>query len=580
MSRFRTLACALALALIVPLTGWAQDAKPAAPQAAKAAAVKPYQVTAAKQPLVRKSAEAITAAQLKDYLSFIASDEMEGRNTPSRGLDTTAKFIATELSRWGVKPAGDDKTYFQKISLKKEKVTGTGSEVEIGGRKFTYGRDFLGMAPGGSASGAMVFAGDGWFVKEKNIDAYQGIDPKGKVVVLINQQMPAGMTQADVMKILMGGKRGEDWMDPTEYAFKKGAVGIVVIQSLLNQTNPDMLENIRKNAEEGTYIVEKFGREGGGIGVSKLPVVLANASLAQAIFAREKVNAQTVLMSFPGGTPVKPFEMAADKKISITVKTVSEPGSTQNVVGIIEGSDPTLKNEYVAFGAHYDHVGTGAPINGDSIRNGADDDGSGTVALLAMAEAMSKAPRHPKRSMLFVWHMGEEKGLWGSKYFANNPTVPIDKIVTQLNIDMIGRSRAANESDPRNKVTAGPNEVYVIGAKMMSDDLGAISDAVNASFLKMEFNLKYDDPKDPEKFFYRSDHIHYAVKDIPIIFYFTGTHADYHQPSDEVSKIDFPKFEKITRTIYATAWEIGELKARPKVNHPLPADVKANASMF
>ena len=152
--------------------------------------------------------------------------------------------------------------------------------------------------------------------------------------------------------------------------------------------------------------------------------------------------------------------------------------------------------------------------------------------------------------------------------------MPIEKIVAQLNIDMIGRTRAAGDSNPRNKDLSGPNEVYVIGSKMMSTELGALSEAVNDAFLKLSYNYKYDDPKDPERFFYRSDHIHYARKGVPIIFYFTGVHADYHQPSDEVSKIDFAKFEKITKSIYATFWEIADLKSRPKVDKELPAEAR------
>jgi Zn-dependent M28 family amino/carboxypeptidase len=139
---------------------------------------------------------------------------------------------------------------------------------------------------------------------------------------------------------------------------------------------------------------------------------------------------------------------------------------------------------------------------------------------------------------------------------------------------MIGRSKVEGDTNPRNKDLSGPNEVYVIGSKMMSTELGALSEAVNDAYMKMSFNYKYDDPKDPERFFYRSDHIQYARKNIPIIFYFTGVHADYHQVSDEVSRIDFPKFEKVTRTIYATLWEIAEMKARPKVDKELPAEAK------
>ena len=267
MKRMRISALALTLALVPSLCGWAQIAPAArtAPveSAAKAAAGKApaapaYVVSGIKQPAFRATADTITAAQLKDYLTFVASDEMEGRQTPSRGLDTTARFLATELSRAGVKPGGDDGTYFQKIVLKKEKVLPAGTEVELGGTKFTYGKDFLGSAPSGSVSGAMVFAGDGWFVKAKNIDPYQGIDPKGKIVIFTQGGLPSGLSQQEAMQILMGGKRGEDWMDPVAYAQKKGAVGIIVLQSLLAQANPEQMERTRKSVEDGNFTVEKL----------------------------------------------------------------------------------------------------------------------------------------------------------------------------------------------------------------------------------------------------------------------------------------------------------------------------------
>jgi hypothetical protein len=541
----------LSLLLVLPASNHAQSPN---------AGFKPTAVT---QPLVRKSADAITAAQLKDYLSFVASDAMEGRSTPSRGLDTTALFIGTLLDRWGVKPAGDGGTYFQRIVLQRQKVAPEGTEAVLGARTFQYGKDFLAGGAAGAASGPLIFGGDGWFIKAKNIDAYKGIDPAGKIVVLTAGGLPQGVTVKD----LMSGTRGEDWIEPMEYAKKKGAVGVVQLVPLLMQADPEQLDALRKRAEEGSYHPERLQPE-----QAALPAIAVLAKVAQAMFAREKPDAATILMSFPNGTPVKPFALAADKTFSFTVKTTSERADSQNVVATIEGSDPALKNEYVALGAHYDHLGTGNPVNGDTISNGADDDGSGTVALLSIAEALSRAPRHPKRSVLLVWHMGEEMGLWGSRYFTTFPTVPLDKVVAQLNIDMIGRSKPAGDADPRDKDLSGPNEVYVIGSKMMSTELGQLSEGVNDAYLKMSFNYKYDDPKDPERFFYRSDHINYARKNSPVIFYFTGEHADYHQRTDEVSKIDFAKYEKITRTIYGTLWEIGEMPKRPAVDKPLPAE--------
>jgi Zn-dependent M28 family amino/carboxypeptidase len=247
-------------------------------------------------------------------------------------------------------------------------------------------------------------------------------------------------------------------------------------------------------------------------------------------------------------------------------------------VAVFEGSDPMLKNEYVALGAHYDHVGVGIPVNGDAIYNGADDDGSGTTALLAMAEALAKARTRPKRSVLFVWHTGEERGLWGSRYFTSYPTLPLDKIVTQLNIDMIGRSRKEGDTDPRNSELTGPNEIYVIGSKMMSTDLGALVENVNKQYLNLTYDYRYDDPGDPNRFFFRSDHYNYARKGIPIAFFFDGEHADYHKPGDSVDKIDFQKMEKVTRTIYLTLWEVANRPTRPVVDRQLPLQITQERS--
>jgi Zn-dependent M28 family amino/carboxypeptidase len=190
-----------------------------------------------------------------------------------------------------------------------------------------------------------------------------------------------------------------------------------------------------------------------------------------------------------------------------------------------------------------------------------------------MAEAFAKLTPRPKRSLLFVWHAGEERGLWGSDYVTRFPPVPMEQIVTQLNIDMIGRSRKADDKKPENQELTGPDEVYVIGSKMMSSDLGDTSERVNKEYLNLQFNYKYDDPKDPNRFFFRSDHYNYARKGVPIIFYFSGVHEDYHKPTDSIEKIDFAKMEKVTRTVYAMALTLADAPARPRVDKKLPAEL-------
>ena len=237
---------------------------------------------------------------------------------------------------------------------------------------------------------------------------------------------------------------------------------------------------------------------------------------------------------------------------------------TQNVVAIIEGSDPVLKNEYVAIGAHIDHVGKGQG-EGDTIYNGADDDGSGTVSVLEIAHAFLTGAR-PKRSILLVWHCGEERGLWGSDYFTEHPTVALDKVVAQLNIDMIGRSRPAGDTKPENNMLTAADEIYVVGSRKLSTEFGDIMATTNKNLYKLRYNYHYDEPNDPENIYMRSDHYNYARKGIPIAFWFDGVHEDYHRPSDEVSKIDFAKMERISRTIYASAFVVANRTERPKMN--------------
>jgi len=516
----------------------------------------------------QRGVDMINAAQMRNYLSFIASDEMEGRDTPSRGLDITAKFLAMNLALWGLKPAGDNGTYFQKIALRRDGVDKEQTSASYNNQPLTLGEDYIPVGRGGEASGALVFAGNGWFFKAKDIDAYKGIDAKGKLAVIFTPPdgLPRGLSPTD-----LAGKRGEDWMDPAEYARKQGAVGIIIVPGF--QFLANWQRNFQRMTEGGATSVEKFQGSAAG---PPLPTIIASPRLANLLFQGERQNGTALFDAAGGNNLPASFDLNADKKISMKIVSKHNQLSTQNVIGVFEGSDPVLKDEYVAVGAHYDHVGIGPPVNGDTIYNGADDDGSGTTAVLAMAEALAKAPTKPKRSIIFIWHAGEEKGLWGSRYFVENPTIPLNKIITQLNIDMIGRSKQAGDTKPRNKELTGPNEIYVIGSKMMSTDLGALSEAVNKDYLNLSFNYRYDDPNDPNRFFFRSDHFNYARKGIPIIFYFDGEHEDYHRPGDSADKIDYEKMQKVTRTVYMTLWELASRPARPAVDKQLPKELAGN----
>jgi hypothetical protein len=512
-------------------------------------------------PKEREMAEAITASQLSSYLHFIASDALGGRDTPSQGLDVAAEFLRMNLEKWGFKPAGDNGSFFQKIALTRESLDPAQTTLEIGGQSYAYGEDFFRVSGTGTASGPIVFGKDGWMVKSKGIDAYAGVDVAGKIVVLYSptfspQTMiprPPGVTQDDLK-----GEVGVDWANPLAYAKAKGAAAVIVIAPPQLQAMWGQLGN---RLGRGGLYPEKLRDAPADAGPNP-PAFLASEKVGNAIFAGETGNK----------TAAAAFE--TKKTVKLSAATKKETLWTQNVVALWEGSDPALKSEMIAVGAHYDHDGTRPNAPGDDkIWNGADDDGSGTVAVLAIGEALAKAKTRPKRSVLLVWHAGEEKGLWGSDYFNRFPTVDIKKVVAQLNIDMIGRSKKPGDTNPKNKELTGENAIYVIGSEMMSSTLGAVTKGTNDAYLKMTYDYKYDDPADTNRFFFRSDHFHYAQNGIPIAFWFDGVHEDYHQPSDTADKIDYQKMEKVTRTIFLTMIELTDLRERPAVDKQLPPEL-------
>jgi hypothetical protein len=285
--------------------------------------------------------------------------------------------------------------------------------------------------------------------------------------------------------------------------------------------------------------------------------------------------------------PLPTFRLP-DVKITFNIAAEYDVVRTQlthNVVAVVEGTDPLLKNSYVAFGAHYDHLGYAeaeaaqngtrpAPAYGrvtpgagdDRIWNGADDDGSGTVALLALARAFAEGPR-PKRSLLFVWHAAEELGTYGSRYFTDYSTVPIDQIVAQLNIDMIGRNRDDKSSES--------NTVYLVGSDRISSELHAVSREANLALSPpMTLNYEMNDTSDPEQIYYRSDHYSYAAKGIPVIFFTTGLHPDYHTNTDDVSRILFDKMTRVVQLVYETGLRVANLDHPPLRDRKGPRAVK------
>jgi hypothetical protein len=491
-------------------------------------------------------AETITQTDLRAHLEFIASDELEGRDTPSRGLDLAGMYIVSHLQRWGVKPAGENGTYYQTLRFRTDAINAAESRIRIGGQSFEYGVGFVARPVAIDATAPLVYVGNGWSNPEKGIDPYAGLEVRGKVWVV-----QAGYPK-EVLEQGLEAAEAAGWRSPEQNAEEKGALAILRI-------DPSDMERIERIARAWSQRRTVEGLQS----VTMVPVIVASAPMLDALFAGEQVSAAELIRRAIDNDPAPSFALSPNKQIAITLRVQTRIDTARNVIGVIEGADPVLKREYVSIGAHLDHVGVSARGEGTNrIFNGADDNGSGSVALLEIAEAFATGPR-PKRSILLLWYAGEEKGLLGSRLFVERPTVPLENIVVNINMDMVGRSKQPGDTNPRNRELSGSNEVYVIGPKIASPDIGAILQRVNDQYLRMELNSMYDSLSHPEQLFFRSDHYSFVSKGIPGIFVFSGLHADYHQVTDTVEKIDFEKMARVARTVFGLAWELADAPERP-----------------
>jgi Zn-dependent M28 family amino/carboxypeptidase len=308
------------------------------------------------------------------------------------------------------------------------------------------------------------------------------------------------------------------------------------------------------------------------------------------LFQGEKLAGSQIFYGAGANTKQDSFELNARKKLDLKLAVKSEAGHGENVVAILEGSDPVLKNEYVVMSAHLDHIGLSQPQpSGHNVNNGADDDGSGTTGLMGIAHAYAQGAAkgiRPKRSIIFLWVGGEEKGLLGSQYFTEFPPVDLSKVVADLNMDMIGRTKTPTSVDTNTQhVLVDPGELLLIGPNISSDDLGKTIDSVNGGYQKLKMNHFYDVTKPDEthdnlgpqprgqRIFYRSDHYNFAKMGIPIAFFTTGLHVDYHQTTDTPDKIDYKAMQIISKTVSAVGWELANAPGRPKLNEKLPDEL-------
>lgn len=499
-----------------------------------------------------KYANLITTDLAKKHLSIIASDAFEGRETGKPGADMAAHYIANEFKTLGLTPIVNG-SYFFNVPLT-ENVFKVNS-FTANGKSLTNGTDFYATA---NSPAKTITASDiifiGYGISADNYDDLKGVDIAGKVVLVITDGEPYNQ---GISKIT-GTEKKSDW------ALKRGK-RLAFIQSkkpaLILAASPIVTANLKRfgaQIAQGRLSIKQV------IAAPVLPVVYSVTTdvADQILKSSGKSYAQMKALIDSTGMPQTQTIKA---NISTTYGTDAKDVKAVDVLGLLTGNDPKLKDEVLVISAHYDHIGM-LPVGtkGDKINNGADDDGSGTTGILEIAKAFAKAKADghgPRRSILFLGNVGEEKGLLGSEYYTDHPVIPLDKTIADLNIDMIGRVGTEYIGKPDSA-----NYVYVIGSSMLSSTLHKVNETANSTYTKMDLDYKYDDPNDPNQFYYRSDHYNFAKHNVPIIFYFNGVHADYHGLGDEVSKIDFPLLAKRAKLVFYTAWDLLNADNRPMVD--------------
>jgi Zn-dependent M28 family amino/carboxypeptidase len=492
----------------------------------------------------------ITGENLKKHLSIIASDEFEGRETGTEGQRKAAAYIEQQFKLTGLKSVAALNGYQQYYPLYQDSLTNT--SLTVGKTAAVFGQDFISPMntnETGSFKGKkIIFVGYG--IDDEKYNDYKDIDVKGKIVVFF-----LGEPKHNSIYLLSGTARASEWTFPgtgkkLAAAAARGAAGALVI-------SPNQASFNQRTVESGKKTAVYFPQ--GGTGAKTVNYALLSHAFAKTLLGNDF---DTLLKNAKGGLLMNNKPIRESKtKTSFTFNKYRNIINASNVVGIIEGTDK--KDEYVFLTGHYDHLGK----RDGKIYYGADDDGSGTCAVITMAEAFAKASAEgyrPRRTIVFMTVSGEEKGLWGSEYYSDHPFFPLDKITVDLNTDMIGRIDTERQKDDT------MNYVYVIGHDKLSSDLPVINEGVNNKYTKLVLDYKFDDPNDQNRIYFRSDHYNFARKGVPILFFYDGMlKADYHKPTDTVDKINWELYEKRARMIFYTAWEIANRDEMLKRDIPL-----------
>lgn len=483
-----------------------------------------------------KFADMITPQALKEKLSIIASPEMEGRETATPGQKHAAAFIEEQFKKFGLLPGNGD-SYQQKFPVYQDeisdKILQAGEKnFQVNEKSFEWDKDYTTNSAGNWTLNNVVFAGEGNYDSAKNINDFAGLDVNGKAILIVENL--AGTNNRRAAMMAMRSK--------IMAAQQNGAAGIFAVSQDFPLKNPTPLKGAMTLRQPKTPAT-----------TSPFFYIRISNEVASALLGKTSTLSFDELKNIDKGN--------YSSNIKITVEKNTNTLESSNVIGVLPGTDK--KDEYVFLTAHYDHLGK----RGNVIYYGADDDGSGTASILQMAQAFTEAAKQgykPRRTIVFMTVSGEEKGLLGSEYYSEHPIYSLDKTSVDLNTDMDGRI------DTERKLDDTLNYIYVIGHDKLSSDLPKINEGVNNKYTHLTLDYKFDDPNDPERIYYRSDHYNFAKKGVPVLFFYDGMlKADYHQPSDTVDKINFDLMSKRVKMIFYTAWEMANRDEMLKRDTPL-----------
>jgi len=498
-----------------------------------------------------KGLETITEEELRFHLEFIAGDEFRGRETPSPELEICNLYLANLAKHYGLKPILPDGSFYQTIPLNVRRVFHPNTRLHLisdrGEQIFYYEREFGGsFGSSGTFSGDVVFLGFGMSNPNKGWDDSKDIDVFGKVVIILDGQLPEDHEYGSIANRL--------WS--RAYALRdKGAAAVLSVINVEREEKKASGINIFQNLPRGrlaaSYETQRTARSSRSSSAAgreerpnRPPLPFARAEIshdaATAILGISKTELQEMFSKIKRGKQIRGKELEG-KRIQLNVEVETKKETTRSVIGMVEGSDPVLKNEYIVICGHQDHNG----IRGGEIMNGADDNGSATVALLEIAQAL--LIDRPKRSVILGWFTGEERGLIGSHYFVNNCPVPVEKISACLNMDMLCRN--------------DPDSLYLVASDLLSSELDGTIHKVNDQHkIDFGFSYLYSNRTHPQRVYYRSDQYPHIRFGIPSVWFFCGFTPDYHTPKDDLEFVDYKKMLKATKLVYSTAYEIGNMK--------------------